>query len=206
MTIFYLIRHAHCGVIGKEIAGRNPGVHLSAEGRLQAERLAAGLAQAPISVLLCSPLERAYETAQPIAERLKLGIEIADFLTEIDYGDWTGAAFDRLKSDPQWRRYNRVRSRTRIPGGELIGEVQLRMVNGIEPLRRKHPDAEIGIVSHGDPIKTLIAYALGMPLDYLLELDIAPASVSTLVMNDDGILVKQVNRTMNDEFQVLHSG
>lgn len=200
MTVFYLIRHAHCDAIGKKIAGRKPGIHLSAEGRLQAERLADRLAKMPMSFLLCSPLERAYETAEPIAVRLNLKIQIADFLTEIDYGAWAGSALSELQSDPQWRRFNRFRSWIRIPGGEMIGEVQFRMVNGIEALRREHPDAEIGIVSHGDPIKTLLAYALGMPLEFLFRFEIAPASVSTLIMTEDGVLVKQLNGTINERF------
>jgi len=128
MTIFYLIRHAHCAAIGHTIAGLEEGIHLSPQGRLQAMRLAKQLSLKPIGTVCCSPLERAYETAEPIADLLGLRIEISQAWEEIHYGDWTGRAIHELKMDPDWLRFNEFRSGTRIPSGELIIEVQARMV------------------------------------------------------------------------------
>ncbi|HWH67867.1 MAG TPA: histidine phosphatase family protein, partial [Candidatus Sulfotelmatobacter sp.] len=96
MTIFYLIRHGENDWVGKAIAGRSPGVHLNAAGRQQAEQLAKQLAAHPIQQLFSSPLERARETAEPLARRLGLEVQIAPALTEMDFGQWTGKTLAEL--------------------------------------------------------------------------------------------------------------
>src|SRR5436305_11011237 len=92
MATFFLIRHGANDLLDRAIAGRLPGVHLNAHGRQQAERLAERLAQEPIRRIYSSPLERARETAQPLADRLGLEMRIAPELNEIDFGDWAGQA------------------------------------------------------------------------------------------------------------------
>jgi probable phosphoglycerate mutase len=195
MTIFYLIRHAHCAAIGHTIAGLEEGIHLSPQGRLQAMRLAKQLSLKPIGTVCCSPLERAYETAEPIADLLGLRIEISQAWEEIHYGDWTGRAIHELKMDPDWLRFNEFRSGTRIPSGELIIEVQARMVIGLNLLRQNYPDIHIAIISHGDAIRSALAYFAGIPIDFLNRFEIAPASISTLRFHNDGVQIMQVNHT-----------
>ena len=90
MTTFLLIRHALNDYVDKAIAGWTPEVHLNDVGRAQAERLAERLAQAPIAALYSSPLERARETAAPLAKRLGLEVRMCEAFGEIRYGEWTG--------------------------------------------------------------------------------------------------------------------
>src|SRR3546814_6877824 len=96
MTTIFLIRHAAHDLVGRAIVGRMPGVHLSRAGRQQAEKLAERLAQEPLAALYSSPLARARETAEPLARRLRLELQIAEDLDEIDYGEWTGRTLDEL--------------------------------------------------------------------------------------------------------------
>ena len=186
MSVFFLIRHALNPAVGKLLPGRMPGVHLNEEGKAQAEDLAERLGRIPLDAIYCSPLERTYETALPLAGRLGLDINTSENLSEVDIGDWTGLEFRQLADDPLWRLYNSFRTGTRPPNGELIIEVQQRMVTEIEKLREKYPQGALAVISHADPIKTAMAHYAGIPLDFLLRLEISPASVSVLAIGDFG--------------------
>ena len=136
MSRFLLIRHAAAELAANLIGGRSPGIHLSAGGNEQACRLALMLRAENIRAIYASPRERARETAQPIAEDRSIAVEIAPELDEIDYGDWTGLSMEELSARPQWQAFNTIRSCTRIPGGELIAEVQARVTTFYSKIAR----------------------------------------------------------------------
>lgn len=193
MTTFFLIRHGMNDRVGKSIAGRMPGVHLNVEGLGQAERLAERLAHERIQLIFSSPLERTVETARPLAEKLGLEIQISDALTEIDFGDWTGKTLEELALLPNWKQWNAFRSGTRIPNGELIAEVQLRMVSEIEKIRDEFPEGFVAIFSHCDPLKAALFYFLGLAPELFQRIEISPASVSVLTIDDFGAQVVRLN-------------
>ena len=116
MTTFALIRHAAHGLLGDTIVGRTPGVALSSDGLEEAEQLAARLAASRVEVVYSSPLERAHRTAEEIAGRLGLEVQIADELNELDFGDWTNQKLTDLHALEECRQFNRsvaaVASRT----------------------------------------------------------------------------------------------
>jgi probable phosphomutase (TIGR03848 family) len=193
VTRVFLIRHAVNDLIGRILYGRRPGVPLNEEGRTQAGRLARRLADEPIAAVYSSPLERALETARPLAESLGLEVQLSEPLLEIDCGDWTWSEIRSLDDDPHWRRFNAYRSGTRAPGGEMMIETQSRMVTELERLRALHPEQTIAVVSHGDPIRAALAYYLGMPLDFFWRLEISPASFSLVQMDEHGVRVLATN-------------
>jgi len=173
-----------------------PGVRLGPEGRAQAEAVAARLRGEGIAAIQSSPLERARETAEPLAECLGVGVEVVDALDEIDAGAWTGAAFDELRDDPRWTLWNSARSVTRAPEGESMLEVQGRVLAHVERLRSRLPDGAVALVSHADVIKAAIAFWLGISLDALQRFEIAPASLSRVVVGDWGAKVLSLNETV----------
>jgi probable phosphoglycerate mutase len=192
-TTVLVIRHGYNDWVGRTLAGWTPGVHLNARGREQAERLAQRLAGVPIRVLYSSPLERTLETAEPLARQLGLEVRVCEALGELRLGEWTGRKLCDLENDPLWRRFNTQRSTTRIPGGELTLEVQARMVNALEGIRREHPDSVVAVFSHGDPIRSLLLHYLGMPLDLMHRIEIEPASVSVVALHEWGPQVMRMN-------------
>jgi probable phosphoglycerate mutase len=181
--------------VGVAIAGRQPGVRLNAAGQKEAAQLAHGLALCKIHRIFSSPLERAHETALPLAKALGLEIQFSDALIEIQFGEWTGKRIDELDADPQWQQWNSFRSGNRVPGGESMLEVQARFVGFMEQLRRRYPGDSIVLVSHGDPIRAALLYYLGMPLDSFGRLELSPASVSILEISDQGTRAIAVNQT-----------
>ena len=192
MTEIFLIRHAANDWVGRALAGWTPGVHLNAEGRRQAQWLAPALSASGIGAIYSSPLDRAMETAEPLADALGLKVEPREEFGEIRFGDWTGREIAAMESDPLWQRFNRFRSSTRIPGGETMLEVQQRMVSGLEGLRRDD-GKRVAVFSHGDPIRAALAHFAGIPLDLLDRLEVAPASVSRIGLADWGARVISVN-------------
>lgn len=195
MSTFLLIRHGHCNHIGNYIAGRSGGLHLSDKGKEQVETLALKLSNITIDAIFSSPLERATQTAGIIAKRKNIDFAVRHELNEIDYGLWTGKSFSELSQDPRWRLFNGDKGKVRIPGGEMMLEVALRMATLIESLRKK-TNGSIILVSHGDPIKSAIAHYAGIPLDFQTRFDVQPASISAVTIEDYGATINYVNNVV----------
>jgi broad specificity phosphatase PhoE len=190
-----LIRHAAFDGVGRVLAGRSHDVLLNAEGQVQAQLLARALGDEPIAAVYSSPQPRALATAEAIARPHGLQATALDAFDEIDFGDWTGREIASLDGDATWQGFNTARSSTRIPGGELMPEVQARAVQGLLELRRGHGTAAIAIVSHADVIRAVIADALALPLDAMLRLSVDPASISAIEFGDNAPILLFMNRT-----------
>jgi probable phosphomutase (TIGR03848 family)/uncharacterized repeat protein (TIGR03847 family) len=196
MTILLLIRHASNDFIKEgRLAGRTPGVHLNAQGQREADDLARRTAHLPIEAIYSSPLERAMDTAIAVANCQKLPIQIIDDLMETHAGEWTGKKLSELNGTDVWKAIQTSPIGVKLPGGESIDEVQSRMVAGIEEIRKKHPDGIVAIVSHADPLKSVIAHYLNWDLNQFQRIAISPASVTVLSVDDKGAALLRTNDT-----------
>lgn len=192
MSRVYLVRHAMHGLIGKQLAGRMPGVQLSPEGRLQAARVGEHFAQLQVSSVITSPLERCVQTAEPIAQGHRLMMVTDEQVNEIDCGEWTGRGFAALADDPRWRSWNDERGLSQVPGGESIQQVQSRVMAALADclVRESGP---VVIVSHSDVIKVAVLTLLGGVLDWHDRIDIDPASITTIDLWPGGGKVCRMN-------------
>ena len=193
MTTFLLIRHGAHLLGGETIAGRMPGVRLSPLGEAQAAGLVGRVGGAPIRAVYSSPVERCVQTARPLAAHLGVDVAVAEGLTEIDFGAWTGRTLEELRPLAGWKRWNAFRSGARPPGGESMAEVQGRVVREMERLSGEHPDECVALFSHGDVIRAAVAYFLGAPLDLFQRIEISLASVSVVRIGEFGPSVLGVN-------------
>lgn len=195
MPTVLLIRHGENDYVKKQrLAGRLPGVHLNARGRAQAAALAAALKAVPLAAVYSSPLERAVETAQPLAAARKLRIIKRKGLLESDLGEWQGKLLKTLRRDKRWVVLQNTPSLFRFPGGESMLEQQARLVSEVDALCAMHkPKDIIACVLHADPIKLIVAHFAGMPLDQFQRLSVATASVSTLHIQDSRAIVERLN-------------
>jgi probable phosphoglycerate mutase len=173
-----------------------PGVQLGAPGRSQAQHLADYLANEEIISVQTSPLERAQETAEPIATRIGQPKQICEAISEIDFGHWSGMSFSALSSDPNWHAWNNARGVNRPPNGETMLEVQVRIISAMEELRRIYSNKTVVIVSHGDVIKAALLYYLGCPVDAYDRFDIDPASISTVAVGSWGSKILCMNEVV----------
>ena len=188
MPLILLIRHGENDYVKKSrLSGRMPGIHLNEKGRAQAQTLAEKLKSAPIKAVYSSPLERAMETAEPLANALGLEVISRPGLIETDIGEWQGKTIKGLSRLKIWRKVLSAPSLMRFPGGESFTETQYRICQEIEWMRTQHdPKVLIACFSHADPIKLAIAYYLGMPLDMFQRLGVSPASITALHLGEGG--------------------
>ena len=186
MPVFLLIRHGENEYVKKgRMAGRTTGVHLNETGHLQAQALAERLKDAPIKAIYSSPLERALETAAPLARAVGLEVIPRPGLIETDIGEWAGKTFKSLGRLKVWRAVQFTPSRVRFPGGESFQETQFRICQELETLSAQHePKDLIACFSHADPIKMAAAYHLGMPLDTFQRLMVSTCSITALMIGE----------------------
>jgi probable phosphoglycerate mutase len=195
MLTIILIRHAMTDSAGKRLTGRKPGILLNNEGREQSRQLSQRLASFTISAIYSSPLERAIETADILGKDLCLNINVSEDFQEIDFGKWTDIPIEEIRDEPEFFRFNNFRSGTRIPGGELMVEAQVRIIRGIEKLKERHQNETVAVISHADVIRSAIAYYLGVHIDMMSRIMVSPASMSILELYDDTAHILLVNGT-----------
>lgn len=191
LTRFLLIRHATHDYLGRAVPGRQPGLHINSRGREEAEQLARSLAVVPIDAVYSGPLERVRETAEPLCRALDLALRVEDAFDEFDVGDWTDRSLADLEGDELWRRFNSFRSCTRPPGGELMIEVQARVVRKMCELRGQHRC--VAIVTHGDVVRAALAHFFGIHLGSYAQIEIDPATFSLVEWWDDFARVRMMN-------------
>jgi len=195
-TLFLLVRHGLTPTTGKVLPGRAAGLHLAEAGQAQATAAAERIAALSyVNAVYASPLERARETAAPIAKAKGLRVRIDKGLLECDFGEWTGEELKKLMKLPEWGTVIRAPSTFRFPGGESFNEMQVRIVSAIDRLRAAHKGGVVVCVSHADPIKAAVAHAMGTHIDLFQRIVISPCSVTAIAYSPGGPVVLTVNST-----------
>jgi probable phosphomutase (TIGR03848 family) len=195
MPLVLLVRHGENDYVKKHrLAGRQPGVHLNKKGLAQAQAVAERLKGSPVKAVYTSPMERARETAQPIAEALELEPIVRDGLLETDIGEWTGEPIKKVRRLKLWKIVQGAPSLLRFPGGESFAQTQHRIVLELEALCSQHEPKDIFVcVSHADPIKLAVAYYLGLGLDNFQRLVVAPGSITAIHIGEMGSQLLNLN-------------
>ncbi|MEE2957361.1 MAG: histidine phosphatase family protein [Actinomycetota bacterium] len=198
-TLVLYVRHGRTPTTGARLPGRAPGLHLSEEGRAQADAVAHWMAgpdgPGRVAAVYASPMERTRETAAPTARVLGLRVRTAAGLNECDFGAWTGRRLKDLMRLKAWATVQRQPSTFRFPGGESFAEMQARITGQVADLVARHPGETIACVSHADPIKAALAQALGTPLDLFQRIVVGPCSVSAVHYAHERPTVLAVNGT-----------
>jgi probable phosphoglycerate mutase len=196
MPLLLLIRHGENEYVktGK-LAGRLSGVHLNERGQKQAQALGEALAQVPIKAIYSSPLERAMETAQPIASPHKMTIQQEPDLMDTDVGRWQGKSLKVLRLTKAWKIVQSAPSRFRFPDGESFVDAQTRYIDTLERIVQKHkPQDVISVVFHADPIKLAVSHFLGMPLDHFQRLGCDTGSLTALYISEANATLIKLNQ------------
>ncbi len=191
-TRFHLIRHASTDAVGRVLSGRTP-IPLNAQGQAEAARLAESLASTAAHAIFSSPQARALQTAQAIGQVLGLPPQPDAALDEVDFGAWTGQAFSTLDGRPDWTLWNTHRSLAPPPGRETMLDVQARAAAMLVRLHAERPGGSFILVSHADVLRSVLAWALGLPVDLMQRLEVSPASRSLLVLGEAGARVECLN-------------
>ena len=203
-TLIIFVRHGKTPTTGTKLPGRTPNLHLSDEGKSQAEMIAQEIKKSSnsflgtkVSAVYASPMERTQETAKPIAKTLNLRVRTLQGLNECDFGDWTGRRLRDLSKLKSWSTIQKQPSSFRFPNGESFTEMQNRMLKTVGMILERHPEETVVCVSHADPIKAILASAVGTPLDLFQRILVGPCSASVVLYTKERPLVLTLNSNGN---------
>jgi probable phosphoglycerate mutase len=184
MPTLLLIRHGENDfLVKKKLPGRIPGIHLNGRGYEQAAELTRTLSRLPIKAVYSSPLERAVETAEPLAQSLGLGIQLHPDLTDIDVGDWEGRSWKALSRTRLWKVLRETPLQFQFPGGETFIQAQERVVRALDAIASAQAVELIAVFFHADPIKLAVAHYINLSLDNFQRLTAHTGSVTILKMD-----------------------
>ena len=203
-TLIIFVRHGRTPTTGTKLPGRAPNLHLSDEGKSQAEMIAKEIKKSSnsflgtkVSAVYASPMERTQETAKPIAKTLNLRVRTLQGLNECDFGDWTGRRLRDLSKLKSWSTVQKQPSSFRFPNGESFTEMQNRMLKTVDKILERHSGETVVCVSHADPIKAILASAVGTPLDLFQRILVGPCSASVVLYTKERPLVLTLNSNGN---------
>ena len=201
MIIF--LRHAQAENNTKRIlAGRTEGVPLTKTGIQQAERISEYLKPLDISAIYSSPITRASTTAEIVAKSSSLDVGLDERLTEIDMGKFT-----RMNYDDMFAKYGNiflkfyendpVISEHKV---ETFPDVQKRVLDMVDHVLKKHNNENVILVTHMDPIKSMLAKVMNLLPETLFELIIANASLTIIKEQDKKFSLSAINAMNIDRY------
>ncbi len=204
MIIF--LRHAQAENNTKRIlAGRTEGVPLTKTGIQQAEQISEYLKPLDISAVYSSPIERAKHTAEIVTKNSAIDVELDDRLTEIDMGKFT-----RMNYDDMFAKYGNIFLKF-YENDPVIAEhevetfpsVQKRILDMVDHVIKKHKNENVILVTHMDPIKSMLANVMDLKPKTLFELIIANASFTILTEQERKFSLSAINAMNIDRYQQI---
>lgn len=198
-TLVYLIRHAETvWNVERRIQG-SLDAPLTERGRQQVACLVAALREVPLAALYASPLERAQETARPLAAARGLAVVPVDDLREIDQGEWEARRLDEVRAEDGERllAWWSAPHTVRMPGGETLDEVQARARRAFDTIAARHAGEAVGVVAHGGVNKALVLGIMGAPLAAYWRIRQNNACINLIEADGPASRVLSLNDTMH---------
>lgn len=197
-TSLLLLRHGETPLsIEKRFSGLGDPL-LTSNGAAQAEAAAARLSgeRYGIDVIVSSPLKRARQTAEAVAVRTGLPVEVDEDLREIDFGAWEGYTFAQVQQRwPEQLAAWLADPNVSPPGGESFADAALRVDRARERIVKANEGKCVLAVSHVTPIKLLLRFALSAPPEAMYRMHLDLACLSAIDYYADG---PAVVRVLND--------
>jgi broad specificity phosphatase PhoE len=186
-VVLVLVRHGRTAANAQGLLQGRLDYPLDEVGLAQAAEVAKALGRP--SRVVSSPLRRARETA----EALGVDVDVDERWTELDYGELDGQPVASMGFEA-WARW-RDDSRFAPPGGESLSDMAARVVSACEDLRDEATEAEVVVVSHVSPIKTAMAWALGLGTELAWHSHLDQASITRISFGPRGPMLRSFNET-----------
>lgn len=187
-TLVHVVRHGEVFNPEGILYGRLPDYHLSERGRAMAEMVAQEMTGRDITHLVASPLERAQETAAPIARvtGLPIGTDVRVIESENSFeGQKVGARDGALRNPRSW---GLLWNPLRPSWGEAYRTIAARMDAAVRDAARTARGHEAVIVSHQLPVWMLRSHLEGRPLPHdPRKRECTLASVTTIDLTGDEV-------------------
>ena len=177
------------------LAGRTPGFPLTDVGIKQAEQTAKLLEDMNISAIYSSPIQRAKHTADIVGEHNSIDVTIDDRLIELDMGKFTGVPYDEIFNSHGnvFMKFYNGELEIAHNGVETFADVKKRVLGIVDHVIEKHPDENVVLVTHMDPIKAMLSTIVDLSPTNLFELIIANASLNIFGEKDRKFSLSGIN-------------
>jgi broad specificity phosphatase PhoE len=197
MTSIYLIRHGQTAWNKEEIFRGRTNIPLDETGLKQAELAAEYFKGMEIHAIYSSPLARAWQTAEKIAEPRSLNVEALDGVIDMSFGNWEGHPHQEVKKmDPEtYRLWRDEPHRARLPGGETLDEVRLRAMAAVEAVIQSNPNRTVVLVSHRVVNKVLICGILGIDNSHFWQIGQDTTAINLIQYKNGKYVLSLLNET-----------
>ena len=177
------------------LAGRTEGVPLTNVGEQQAQHTAELLEYMNISAIYSSPIQRAKHTAEIVGKHNSIDVTIDDRLIELDMGKFTGMAYDEIFNDHGnvFMKFYQGDLEIAHNGVETFDEVKKRVLGIVDHVIENHPNQNVVLVTHMDPIKAMLSTVVDLSPTNLFELIIANASLNLFRENNRKFSISGLN-------------
>ena len=177
------------------LSGRTPGVPLTDKGITQAQQTAELLEHMNISAIYSSPIQRAKHTAEIVGEHNSIDVQIDDRLIELDMGKFTGIPYDEIFASHGnvFLKFYNGELEIAHNGVETFADVKKRVTSIVDEIIEKHPDQNVILVTHMDPIKAMLSNVVDLSPTNLFELIIANASLNLFREKDRKFSLSGIN-------------
>jgi broad specificity phosphatase PhoE len=197
-TVLILVRHGATRANVERpytIQGLRPDSDLIDAGVVQAKATGQALQSYPIVHAYCSPLTRARQTAEVLADFLRVPLDVEPALVEADVGRWVGLTWAEIEQrwPAEYRAFHDDPERHGYPGGENLGQVRGRVLPAVEGLVARHRGETVLVVGHGLTNRVLLAHWLGLPLRYARQIPQDNAAFSAIEFRGAAVRVRTVN-------------
>lgn len=172
-------------------------IPLDERGHRQAEAIAERLTGMEIDAVYASPLQRALMTGEHIASRNRCPLIEEPRLIERNFGEWEGLRMEEVEREQpeKWRQWIEAPTRCEIPKCETLESVLERSLVCAEQIIKRHSGKNVVIVSHANPVKLLLMYYTGIPLDKIHSIRTDNCSYSELHLHKGAMVLYTLNET-----------
>lgn len=197
MTSIYLVRHGQTAWNREEIFRGRTNVPLDETGLKQAELAGKYLKEVEIEAIYSSPLSRALETAEKIAQFHNLKVQPLEGIIDMSFGNWEGQAHQEIKKNDSetYRRWREEPHLVRLPGGESLDDVRVRSTAALEKVIPKHSGKSLVLVSHRVVCKVLICAILGLDNSHFWQIVQDPTAINLIQYRNEKYILSLMNET-----------
>lgn len=204
-TRFILIRHGQTEWNrGAERFRGRADVPLNDLGHAQAQKIAVRLANEKIAAIYASPVSRTINTAQPLADKLNIKVELHPGLLDIDVGALEGMTIDEARAafPDILEKWLIAPGHVKFPKGESFKAIRTRIIALLDELAPKHNGETIALVTHRVVSSAMLCVVLGLDADALWRIQQDNACINSFEKRDAGWVVTLINETGHLGFSI----
>ena len=197
MTSIYLVRHGQTAWNKEEIFRGRTDVPLDETGLKQAELVSEYFKGMEIDAIYSSPLSRALQTAQKIAQFNDLKVQPLPGIIDMSFGKWEGRPHQEIreKDSKTYRQWVEEPHLVRLPGGEGLDDVRVRAMAALEEVMRKHPEKTLVLVSHRVICKVLICAILNLDNSHFWQITQDTTAINLIQYRKGKYILSLMNET-----------